>query len=79
MALAAGITWISAGVCYQLRCSLIHSGTAEMDKGKISVDEIVFFNNSAGGHLAHFGGNVVDGVAQPTVTTLNAERFSNTL
>jgi hypothetical protein len=44
--------FISADDCYQLRCSLIHSGTAEIEPGGKSIlDRFVFFDESAGSHL----------------------------
>lgn len=65
---------ISADDCYQLRCSLIHSGTAEIEAGRNSaLDRFVFFDESAGAHLNDFQ------VGATHFMQLKASAFANTV
>jgi hypothetical protein len=70
-------TFITADDCYQLRCSLIHSGTAEIEVGKSSVlDRFIFFDKSAGSHLNRVE-NMRNG--QQNFVKLKADLFSETM
>jgi len=69
---------LTAQDCYQLRCSLIHSGSSDIAEKKIvDVATIQFFDNSMRAHLNYAGGNRLNGVLQPNVLQLNAEQFCN--
>jgi hypothetical protein len=71
--------FISADDCYQLRCSLIHSGTAEIEPGtKAVLDRFIIFDKSAGMHLNLFTGNIIDGVEQ-SFLQIKADQFSETM
>jgi hypothetical protein len=72
--------WISAEDCFQLRCSLIHAGTAEIDPAKRNIlDEFKFFESGEIPHLTWYQGNVVNGVLQPNWLQLRVDRFSEEL
>lgn len=72
--------FLSAEDCFQLRCSLVHSGSAEIDAARRAVlDRFVFFDGSAGPHLIWVEGNTVNGVKQPTFLQLKADCFSETI
>ena len=68
--------FISAHDCYQPRCSLIHSGSAEIEPGTESaLDRFVFFDKTTGNHLLRF--NNFNG---PTnFLQLKADLFSETM
>jgi hypothetical protein len=69
--------FISAEDCYQLRCSLIHSGSAEIAANKQKVlSRFEFFDQTTGTHLNWFEGNTLNGVKQPNYLQLKADRFS---
>jgi len=71
--------FVSADDCYQLRCSLIHSGTAEIEPGKQSaLDRFIFFDKTTGAHLNLFSNTVYNGVKQ-SFLQLRADRFSETM
>jgi hypothetical protein len=47
-------SFITAANCYQIRCSLLHSGTAEIEKSKITdLARFEFFDDTTGAHLIH--------------------------
>jgi hypothetical protein len=72
--------FISAEDCYQLRCSLIHSGSAEIAAGKQNVfSRFEFFDQSTGSHLTWYEDNILNGVKQPNFLQLKADRFSEEL
>lgn len=72
--------WISVEDCFQLRCSLIHSGSAEIDpKQKTILDKFEFFDQNIGSHLTWYEGNRVNGVLQPNWLQLKADLFSKEL
>lgn len=74
------LTFISAEDCYQLRCSLIHSGSAEIDPKKSDIlERFVFFDESVGAHLNWFEGIAVNGVEQPNFLQLKASTFSEAM
>ena len=61
---------------FQLRCSLIHSGSAEIDVAKrTGVDRFIFFDDTTGTHLNKFDKCVSDGV-EVNIVQLKADRFS---
>jgi hypothetical protein len=69
--------YVSASDCYQLRCSLIHSGSGEIDPKKQDIlSEFVFFDKLAGVHLIWIEGNIVNGVTQSSFLQLKADLFS---
>jgi hypothetical protein len=72
--------FLSAEDCYQLRCSLIHSGSSEIDPSKqVVLQKFEFFDDTAGAHLTMYTGNFVNGVAQPNWLQLKADIFSQTM
>ena len=76
---AVPIEFVSADDCYQLRCSLIHSGSAEIEKGKKSaLDRFIFCDKSIGGHLNRFDDVVVNG-EKMSFLQLKADQFSETM
>lgn len=73
------VVFISADDCYQLRCSLIHSGTAEITPNTQSaLDRFVFCDKSVGSHLNRFDGAIINGVRQ-SFLQLKADKFSETM
>jgi hypothetical protein len=71
--------FISADDCFQLRCSLIHSGSAEIEPGKQSaLDRFIFFDKTSGSHLNLFSNVLVDGVKM-SFLQLRADAFSETM
>src|SRR4051812_29454408 len=51
--------FISASDCYQLRCSLIHSGSAEIDPNKRDVlSEFAFFGGDSAPHFNWIEGHI---------------------
>jgi hypothetical protein len=49
------LVWITADQLYQLRCSLIHSGSDEIEENKRSgVDRFVFFDQTRSGAVNKF-------------------------
>lgn len=66
--------FLSAEELFQARCSVIHSGSAEIDMIKRErLDQFVFFSD--GPHLNFVTGNVVNGVAQPNFLQLRVDEF----
>lgn len=75
-----GHIFLSAADCYQLRCSLIHSGSSEITpKKRVVIEQIEFFDDSGPLHLGWFEGNTINGVIQPNVLALRASDFSETM
>lgn len=69
--------FLPASECYQLRCGIIHSGSADIPAEKQKdIATFAFFDDSANAHYIYVGGNVINGVTQPTVLQLNARKFS---
>jgi len=69
---------LTAHDCFQLRCSLIHSGSSDIDAKKVQdIESIKFFDNTVRAHLNYAGGNKVNGVLQQTILQLNTEAFCN--
>src|SRR4029078_12748303 len=72
----SGTVWLSAQDCFQLRCSLIHSGSTQIEQTKRKgLDEIVFFDNEIKTHFNKVTGQTINGVKQPNVLQLNAEKL----
>ena len=72
--------FVSAADCYQLRCSIIHSGTPEIAADKRDVlSRFVFFDQTAGAHLTWSEANSVDGVKQASFLQLKADLFSEAI
>lgn len=68
--------FLSAEDCFQLRCSLIHSGSAEIEETKkAGVDKFEFLSDANASHLIAMNGNRVNGVLQPSIVVLNTNRF----
>jgi hypothetical protein len=75
-----GHVFISAADCYQLRCSLIHSGRGEIAADKQSIlESFEFFDDTEPVHLGWFSGNTINGIKQPSVLVLTASHFSVSL
>jgi hypothetical protein len=71
--------FISADDCYQLRCSLIHSGSAEIEPGKQSaLDRFIFCDKSSGAHLNLFQGAKINGV-KTSFLQLKADKLSESM
>lgn len=76
----APTVYVTADDCFQLRCSLIHSGSAEIEQNKGSaLDHFVFCDKHFGAHLVRMSGNTVNGVLQPAVLQLKADEFSDAM
>jgi hypothetical protein len=70
-------TYLTASDCYQLRCSLIHSGSGEINQNKRDIlDYFAFFDKSVGIHLLLSTGNRINGVEQPGYLQMRADLFS---
>jgi hypothetical protein len=70
------VVFIRAEDIFQLRCSLIHSGSAEIDVPKrTGLDRFIFFDQSTEAHLNKFDNCVFNGVAANLIV-LSAEKFS---
>ncbi len=75
-----GKSFVSAHDCYQIRCSLVHSGTAEIDPKKRDIlHQFVFFDKTATNHLMWCEANIYNGVKQPNYLQLKADLFSETM
>ena len=72
----APIVFVRAEDIFQLRCSLIHSGSAEIDIPKrTGVDRFVFFDQTTGAHLNKFEKCQFNGV-EFNLVQLKADMFS---
>jgi len=72
--------FISAADCFQLRCSLIHSGSAEIAAKKRDIlSRFVFFDQTSGAHLNWVEGMTVNGVKQENYLQLKADLFSEAM
>ena len=70
------MVFIRAEDIFQLRCSLIHSGTAEIDLAKrTGLDRFIFFDRTTGAHLNKFEKCVFNGV-EVNIIQLSADLFS---
>lgn len=70
--------FLSAEDLYQARCSVIHSGTAEIEeKMRDKIDRFEFFSH--GGHMNMVGGGSVNGVPQPRYLQLRVDMFCQTV
>ena len=70
--------FLSAEDCYQLRNSLIHSGSVEIaQKRRVVLDRMEFFES--GSHLNWVEGMVVNGEKQPNFLQMRADLFSETM
>lgn len=68
--------FVSAEDCYQLRCSLVHSGSAEIAANKQNIiSRFEFFDQSAGAHLTWCEGNILNGIKQPNFLQLKVDAF----
>jgi hypothetical protein len=68
--------YVSAEDCFQLRCSLIHSGSAEIEETKRNgIDKFEFLSAPNAAHLVRMSGNTMNGVPQPSVVVLNTRSF----
>lgn len=71
--------FITADDCYQLRCSLIHSGSAEIEPGKNSaLDRFEFCDKSVGAHLTRLDDCTINGV-RTNLVQLKVDRFSESM
>ena len=72
--------FLSAEDCYQLRCSLIHSGTADVEESKRdTLHTCEFFDDTAASHLNRVSETIIGGVKQPNWLQLKASKFSETM
>lgn len=68
--------FLTGSDCFQLRCSLLHSGSADLEGNKVvDIESFKFFDNTMTGHCNYVGGQSIDGIIQPTYLQLNAARF----
>jgi len=72
--------FVSAEDCYQIRNSLFHSGSAEIDPKKVrELGSFEFFDETVGAHLNFVGKNSVNGVEVGGFLQLKASNFSATI
>lgn len=70
--------FLSAEDFYQARCSIIHTGTAEIEPSRrAGLDRFEFFTD--GGHMNLAQGNTFDGIAQPNFLQLRVDMFAETV
>jgi hypothetical protein len=75
-----GNAFITADDCFQLRCSLIHSGSAEIEPGTGAVlDRFVFCDKTVGAHLNRFQSTVINGVDHGNFLQIKVDRFSESM
>lgn len=68
--------FLSAADCYQLRCSLVHSGSSDLEgKRVVDIERFRFFDNTLNCHCNYVGGGSVNGVPQSTYLQLSASVF----
>jgi hypothetical protein len=78
--IVATMVFLSAEDCYQLRCSLIHSGRSDIEPTKVDVlQRCEFFDDTAGAHLNRVGRIEINGVVQPNYLQLKSDMFSLTM
>lgn len=70
---AREMIYLTAEDCYQLRCSLIHSGSAGIETAKRNLDRVEFFDNTTKLHCTYVHGPNLK------FLQLNAEKFSLTM
>lgn len=72
--------FVSAEDCFQLRCSLVHSGRSDIEPKKQNIlQRFEFFDDSCGSHLNWVEGTVLNGVPQPNYLQLKVDKFSLTM
>lgn len=72
------MVFLSAEDCYQLRCSVIHSGTADIEPSKVDViTRVMFF--SEGPHMGLVTGNIFNGVEIPSFLQMRVDKFAETM
>jgi hypothetical protein len=65
--------------CFRLRCSMIHSGSAEIERPGI-LDRFVFFDDTApGAHLGRQQFNLVNNAPAPAFIVLVVSQFCETI
>lgn len=70
--------FLSAEDIFQARCSIIHSGTAEIDgKRRAHLDRFEFFTD--GPHMNWVSGTTINGVAQPNYLQLRVDMLCETI
>ncbi len=68
--------FVQAKDVFQLRCSLIHSGSSEIDAARrTDIDKFIFFDKMTGAHLNVFRNCTFNGV-QANLVQLKADLFS---
>ncbi|MDW9447221.1 hypothetical protein GOA58_05905 [Sinorhizobium meliloti] len=71
---------LSAADIYQLRCSLVHSGSAEIKSDKVKdYSDFEFFDDTTGSHLNFFKSVISDDTEYGNFIQLSAENFSLTV
>lgn len=69
--------FVTAEDCYQIRCSLIHSGRADIDPKKVrSLSRFEFFDRYTGSHLILCENIRINGVERGGFLQLKADEFS---
>jgi hypothetical protein len=72
--------FLSAEDCFQLRCSLIHSGSVEIAANKVNqLNRFEFFDRDTGSHMNLFGSTVINGKEVGGFLQLKADKFSETI
>ena len=74
------VVLITAEDLFRLRCSLIHSGSSEIESMTTNLPhKFEFFDDSNRSHLNKMQSNSFDGVPQDDFIQLNTRMFSNTI
>ena len=69
--------FVTAEDCYQIRCSLVHSGRTDINPDKVkTVDRFEFFDGTAGSHLVSIGPININGIDHGAFLQLKADLFS---
>lgn len=69
--------FVTAEDCYQIRCSVIHSGRSDIyAKKRKKLGSFEFFDKEVGSHLNWFGEIMVNGAMHPGFLQLRADKFA---
>jgi len=72
------IILLNSADLFQLRCSLLHEGSGDIDEEKRrALASFKFFDETGSSHLNRVGESVVDGVKVPSYLQLRTENFCN--
>ncbi len=68
--------YLAAADCFQLRCSLLHSGSVDVEQKKVvDIESFKFFDDTMKAHCNYVGGNLINGVLEPSYLRLSASQF----